>query len=427
MKILLKEIEIHAPGSALHKKKRNILIEDGVIAEIGDKNFRADHTISRNNLKVSIGWFDMRADFCDPGFEIKEDLRTGRSAAASGGFTEVLLLPNTHPIIQTKNDISYLLSANQRNLVQIHPMAAVTENNAGEELTEMIDLYSSGASAFSDGRNPVWHSDILLKALLYLQKFDGLLINRPEDTMLTRMGSMNEGIQSTVLGLRGMPRLGEEIMIERDLKILDYAGGKIHFSNISTSDSVRLIRKAKKENLKVTCDVAAHQLVLNDSMLKDFDSNFKVNPPLREEKDIKALRKGLEDGTIDVVVSSHTPQDEESKKTEFDIAEFGMIGLQTVFPLLMSIDKNLNWLENITTKPREILKLEIPTIEKGALANLTLFDPNLDWEYNEKENRSKSKNSPFLGKSLKGKALGVFNNHQCYLDPILSEEFNLHG
>ena len=427
MKILLKEVEVHQPGSPLHKKKHNLLIEDGRIAEIGDKNYRADHVIHHKNLKVSIGWFDMRSDFCDPGYEFKEDLSTGRKSAAAGGFTEVLLLPNTQPVIQTKNEVSYLVSGNRKHLVQIHPMGAVTEDAKGEELTEMIDLHHSGARAFSDGKQPVWHTDILLKALLYLQKFDGLLINRPEDTMLTRLGSMNEGLNSTILGLRGMPRLGEEIMIERDLKILDYAGGKIHFSNISTAEAVRLIRKAKKSNSNITCDVAAHQLVLDDSMLSDFDSNYKVNPPLREEKDIKALRKGLEDGTIDVVVSSHTPQDEESKKLEFDLAEFGILGLQTVFPILNGLDSKLSGLPTLTTRPREILGMDVPLIEKGAIANLTLFDTGHSWEFNEKESKSKSRNSPFLGSEMKGKALGVMNNGRCYLDPVLSEEFSFHG
>jgi len=320
MKILLKAVEIRDPCSPFHKKKTNLLINDGVIVEIGEKSYRADHIISKKNLKVSIGWFDMRSDFCDPGFEYKEDVFSGRKAAAAGGFTEVLLLPNTNPVIQTKNEVSYILSGNDNQLVSIYPIGAVTEDTKGEELTEMIDLNASGARAFSDGKNPVWHTDILLKSLLYLQKFDGLLINRPEDTMLTRLGSMNEGVNSTILGLRGMPKLGEELMIDRDIKILEYAGGRIHFSNISTEESVNLIRKAKKTGLRLSCDVAAHQLVLDDSALMEFDTNFKVNPPLREEKDLKALKKGLDDGTIDVIVSSHTPQDEENKKLEFDLA-----------------------------------------------------------------------------------------------------------
>jgi dihydroorotase len=424
MKILLKAIQIFDPRSPHHKKKKNVLIENGILAEIGDTNYRSDLVIQRKDLKVSPGWFDMRSDFCDPGYEHKEDLISGRNVAAAGGFTEVMILPNTHPVIQSKNEVSYVISGNQSHLVQIHPMGAVTDQTNGEELTEMIDLHTAGAKAFSDGKNPIWHTDILLKSLLYLQKFNGLLINRPEDTMLTRLGSMNEGLNSTILGLRGMPRLGEELMIERDIRILDYAGGKIHFSNISTEEAVKSIRRAKKKGMKITCDVAAHHLMLEDGALIDFDTNYKVNPPLREARDMKAIRKGLDDGTIDAIVSSHTPQDEESKKLEFDFAEFGMLGLQTVFPIMNSIDPKLLWLDKIISAPRNILGLPVPEIIKGAPANLTLFDPELKWTFDGRENKSKSMNSPFLGQKFKGKALGVFNNNKYALDPMLDELVN---
>ncbi|MCL4161252.1 UNVERIFIED_CONTAM: hypothetical protein GTU68_031419, partial [Idotea baltica] len=281
---------------------------------------------------VSMGWFDMRANFNDPGYEHKEELNSGLKAAAVGGFTSVALLPNTNPCIETKNDVGYLMSKNQSSVTQIYPLGAVTKGCKGEDFTEILDMHAAGAVAFTDGENPIWNTDILLKTLQYLQKFDGLLMNRPEDTYLTAFGTMNEGITSTLLGLKGMPGLAEEIMVNRDIELLKYAGGRIHFSNVSTAHALRQIAKAKKKGLNVTCDVAAHNLIFDDSVLSDYDTNYKVNPPLRNKRDLKALERGLNSMNIDVIVTAHSPQDEESKKLEFDHADFGMLGLQTFFP-----------------------------------------------------------------------------------------------
>lgn len=421
MDILLHSVEILDPSSPWHRKKTNVRISNGIIAEMGEVQ-DGEMKIDAKDLKLSVGWFDMRASFGDPGFEYKEDIENGSRAAAAGGFTEIALLPNTQPVIQSKNEISYLRSRNTANLTQIHPIAAVTINTRGEELTEMIDLYKAGAVAFSDGSKPLWHTDICLKTLQYLQKFDGLLINRPEDRMLTAFGSMNEGINSTVLGLKGMPALAEELMIARDIKLLKYTGGRIHFATISSARSVELIRKAKAQGLNVSCDIAAHQIAFDDSFLMDFDTNYKVNPPLRLKEDIEALISGLEDQTIDVIVSGHTPHEADSKKLEFDLAEFGMIGLQTVYPVLQNISNRIpfeNLIEKITSSPRKLLNLKVPEIKKGEKANLTLFDPQKNWVLDDKSNRSKSKNSPFYNQSLAGKAVGVFNQDKFILDDDL--------
>ncbi|MGF1638827.1 MAG: dihydroorotase family protein [Cyclobacteriaceae bacterium] len=412
MSILIKSALVIAPNSSYHLERLNLLIDqNGQIEYIGKKDQPADTIISSADLHVSIGWFDMRADFCDPGYEHKEDLISGANAAAAGGFTEVALLPNTKPCIQSKNDIRYLTRSNAYNLVKIHPYGAVTLGCKGDELTEMIDMFEAGAVAFTDGKNPVWNTDILVKTLQYLQKFDGLLLTKPEDKFLTAFGTMNEGYHSTLLGMKGIPKLAEEIMIMRDLKLLQYAGGKIHFSNISSAESVKLIRNAKKKGLQVSCDVSAAHLYFDDSALLEYDTNYKVDPPLREERDIRALERGLRDDIIDVIVSSHVPEDEESKKLEFDLAENGMLGLQTLYPIIASkneeeIDK-VKFLEKITNNPRKLLGLEIPEITKGALANLTLFDPSVSWIYDKKTNQSKSENSPLLGKKLQGKVIGV--------------------
>jgi dihydroorotase len=320
--------------------------------------------------------------------------------------------------VQTKNEISYLIKGNDSQLVQIHPLAAVTRNNKGEELTEMIDLHEAGAVAFTDGLKPIWHTDILLKSLQYLQKFNGLLIDHPEDIWLNLFGQMHEGVNSTRLGLKGMPRIAEDIAVTRNLELLGYAGGRLHFSRLSSGRSVDLIRAAKKK-LSVSCDVNVYQALLDDSVLFDFDTNFKVNPPLREKQDNDALIKGLKDGTIDVITSGHTPHEEESKNLEFDLSDFGMINLQTFASNLVTLSQAIEFeilIEKITSNPRKLLGLDVPKIDVEEKANLTLFDPNKTWTFDEKVNLSKARNSPWLNKEIKGKAVAVFNNGRTRID-----------
>jgi dihydroorotase len=418
MKILIKDALILHPGSPYHQKKKDILISNGKIARI-DQNLNEEGTLIKGKkLMVSIGWFDMRANFNDPGNEHKEDIISGGEAAAAGGFTGVAILPNTQPSIQSKNDISYVLAKSEKCLPDIFPYGSVTTDNKGEEITEMIDQFTAGAIAFTDGEHTLWNTDIMLKALLYVKKFNGLIINKPEDKWLNFLGNMHEGTVSTSLGLKGMPSIVEDIAIERDLRILDYTGGRLHISNISTASAVRLIRNAKKANMDVTCDIAAHQIAFDDGSLIDFDTNFKVNPPFREKQDIKALIKGLEEGTIDVIVSGHSPQDTESKKLEFDLAEFGILGLQTFYPILVEHLGADGWkifLDKITVNPRKRLGLEIPELKEGAPANLTVFDPTATWIYNSSTNKSKSNNSPLWNKKLQGRVIAVINQNKSYI------------
>jgi len=419
MKILIQSAKIICKGSPYHLKKKNVLIAGGRIAEIGDKNYQADKVINAEGMLLSIGWIDLGAFVGDPGLEHKEDLVSIGKAAAAGGFTELVLLPNTHPTIQTKNEVSYITQGNNNRLVQLHVMAAVTKNCKGEELTEMIDLHEAGAVAFSDGLKSVWHTDLFLKSLQYIQKFDGLLIDHPEDNWLNMFGQMNEGINSTSLGLKGMPRIAEEVATRKNLELLEYANGRLHFARVSTSKTIDMIRAAKKKGLKVTCDITGYQALLDDSLLSDFDTNYKLNPPLREKSDSEALIKGLKDGTVDILTSGHLPQDDESKLLEFDQADFGMINLQTFASQITSLSKSIDidiLIEKITSAPRRILQLEIPKIEVDEKANLTLFNPHATWTFSEKENLSKSKNSPWLGKELKGKAVAVFNNGKIKSD-----------
>ncbi len=419
MKILIQSAKIISKGSPHHLKKRNVLINSGRIAEIGDKNYQADKVIDAEGMVLSAGWMDLSAYCGDPGLEHKEDLVSISKAAAAGGFTEIVLLPNTQPTVQSKNEVSYITQNNASRLVQLHPMAAVTKSCKGEELTEMIDLHEAGAIAFSDGLKSIWHTDLFLKALQYLQKFNGVLIDHPEDKWLSLFGQMHEGITSTALGLKGIPRIAEEVAVRKNLELLEYAGGRLHIAHISTARSVEMIRTAKKKGLQVTCDITGYQALLDDSSLNDFDTNYKLSPPLREKSDNDALIKGLKEGVIDILTTGHLPQDDESKLLEFDQADVGMINLQTFASQIASLSKSVEMealIEKVTSAPRALLNMEVPKIEEEAKANLTLFDPNAEWTFTAKSNLSKSKNSPWLEKELKGRAVAVFNNNKHWLD-----------
>jgi dihydroorotase len=419
MNILIKSAEILCETSPFNGLIKNILIENGIIKSISDQLFEADEIIDAKGMTLTVGFMDMRASFRDPGFEFKEDITTGCLGATYGGFTEVAILPNTQPQIQNKDTIAYIKMRSMDNLVQVYPIANLSLDAKGEEMTEMLDLHHAGAIAFTDGNKPIWHTGLMVKALQYLQPINGLLINNAEEKELTKYGQMNEGKMSTYLGLKGIPKLAEELMIARDIELLRYAGGKIHFSRISSPKSLELIKAGRKSGLSITCDVAAHQLIFSDQDLTTFDTNLKVNPPFRTKETVAILWKALADGTIDAIVTDHNPQDEENKKLEFDQAAFGMLGLETAFSALNTVGKlELSKLiAKFTTSPREILQIEQAQIAEGAKANLTLFDKNVEWKYEEKMIKSKSKNTPFIGKTFKGRIKAVFNKGKfqvCY-------------
>jgi dihydroorotase len=418
MKVLLQAPQIFDPLSPFHLKEKNVLIQNGRITEIGDKNFSSDKIIKAEGMKLSAGWFDLGTTVFDPGTEHKEDIESLAATAMSGGFTGVAVLPNTTPAVQSKNEVAYLQKGNDKRLLQVHALASVTRNNKGEELTEMIDLHEAGAVGFTDGLKSIWHTDIFLKALQYLQKFDGVLIDHPEDIWLSVFGQMHEGINSTMLGLKGLPRIAEDIAVSRNLELLGYAGGRLHVARLSSGKAIDMIRAAKKK-LNVTCDITSYQALLDDSLLSGFDTSYKVNPPLREKADNDALIKGLKDGTIDVICSGHLPQDEECKNIEFDLAYFGIVSLQTVGANLTSLSRSVEWdilIDKVTRGPREILGLPVPALKADEQANLTLFNPEKVWRLDEKSNQSRSKNSPWFGKEVKGKAVAVFNNGRSWID-----------
>ena len=388
----------------------NIFIEKGVITYIGTEEKNADASFDGSGKYVSLGWMDMRSSFCDPGFEYKEDLNSGLNCAINGGFTAVCVLPNTDPVVDTKEVVSYINQKTKEVLPNVYPFGAVTQKLKGTALSEMHDMHSFGVKAFTDGHKTIWHTGILLKALQYVSPFNGLIINKPFDKYLMSEGLVHEGVNSTMVGMSGIPTITETMAIQHDLDILRYAGGRLHFTTISSESGVKLIRNAKKEGLNVTCDVAVHQLIYTDDVIASFDTNLKVNPPFRLESDKKALIEGVKDGTIDCIVSDHIPQDEECKKLEFDYAEFGMLNLETLYAQLSAVFTKEVLVNAIAVNPREILGLDLPEIKVGSVANLTVFDPDLKWEF--KKSKSKSKNSKLLGTELKGRAIALVNGEK---------------
>ena len=419
MRILIQSVKVIDPSSAHHNQAVDMLIEDGVIRTIaaaGSLKEKADKTFSQKNLHLSAGWFDLRANFREPGFEYKEDIASGCRAAIKGGFTGVMLMPSTEPPVHSKSEVEFILTRSAAGLVHVVPAGALSRNLAGKDMSEMYDMWVSGARAFTDDKSSVADSGLMLRALLYASNFGGLIMSFADDRSLSARGQMNEGVMNVNLGMKGIPALAEEVMILRDLFLAEYAGAPIHFSTVSTAGSVDLIRKAKAKGLKVTADVAVHNLALDETSLAGFDSNFKVMPPLRTQDDIIALKQGLKDGTIDCICSDHCPEDVENKKKEFELAHAGIIGLESAFGLMnkslrdqLPLDKII---ERITVNPRKVLGLECPSVKENTRADLTLFDPAAEWIFSEGDIASKSRNTPFIGAQLVGRAIAVFNKGQ---------------
>ncbi len=414
MKTIIKA-KIIDSKSPFNGKVKSILIENGVIRKIGDSipAGKGDKVIEGKGLCVSGGWFDMKVNFREPGHEYKEDLMSGCKAAVAGGFTGVLLMPSVSPPVQSKSDIEFITTKTKDQPVSVHVAGALSQDLEGKDLTEMYDMFLAGSKAYTDDKHAVNDAGLMMRALLYSKNFGGLIISFPEDKHVAGKGMVNESAETIKLGLKGIPGIAEELMISRDLKLADYCDARIHFSGISTKESVQLIREAKKKGMKITAEVFAHHLVLDDSSLKEFNTNLKVKPPLRGRKDIDALIKGVADGTIDTISSDHSPEDVETKHTEFDHAAYGMIGLETCFAAAnTALHKKVsleNIIECLVDKPRQILGLDIPEIKEGAAADLTVFSAEEDWTFTEGDIKSKSKNTPFVGAKFKGKAVAVVN------------------
>ncbi len=410
MKIFIKQAKVLVPESAWSGETCDVVVENGIIKEIGE-NLKAPKDaiiVEHKDLHLSLGWFDFRAHYCDPGMEYKEDLWNGLDSASRGGFTGVAILPSTDPVIDSKADIQYLLNKSAAHAVEVFPYGSITRGMKGEELAEMYDMQQAGAVAFTDDKQPLLRTDLVKLALQYADNINSLILTHPEDRHLGAGGLMNEGPVSTHNALKGMPNISEEMAIARNIQLCEYTEGRLHISTVSTKEGVELIRQAKGKGLSVTADVAAYHLFFNDEALSSYDSNLKVNPPIRSEEDRKALINGVLDGTIDIISSDHRPEDVENKTCEFSIAAFGMISQETFLGMLRDLPLE-KCISHFTSKPREILGLDIPMFEKDAMANLTLFAPSVKWTCQAVELQAKSKNTPLIGKEMQGKVLGTLN------------------
>jgi dihydroorotase len=419
MKVLIKQARIISPSSPFNGQTKDILITDGIITQINDAiSEKPDQLIAQPGLCVSIGWMDIFSNFGDPGYEYKETLESGAKAAAAGGFTDVMVLPNTNPVVHSKSQVEYIIQKSKSTAVNIHPIGAVTKNAEGKELAEMYDMQQSGAAAFGDGTNPIQSAGIMLKALQYVKSFGGTVIQIPEDKSIGANGLINEGIISTQLGLPGKPTIAEEILIARDIKLARYADSKLHFTGISSAKSLEYIKRAKDAGINISCSVTAYHLFFTDTDMQEYDTNLKVNPPLRIEADRQALLKAVADGTVDSIASHHFPQNWDSKTCEFEYAKEGMIGLESLFGVLGTLDVGglAHLITLLSINPRKLFGISLPEIKEGATACLTLFNADEAYIFEESMIKSKSKNSPFIGKTLKGKVIGIINKGKVELN-----------
>ncbi|MDT0649474.1 dihydroorotase [Autumnicola edwardsiae] len=411
MKLLIKSATIVDKESDFNTKKVDIFVQDGIIKKIGTSlKEKADKEIAKENLHVSRGWFDSSVSFGEPGFEERETIANGLDTAGKSGFTTVCVNPNTSPVIDNNSAVNSMISKAANHPVKLLPTGALTVKAEGLDLAEIYDMKQAGATSFGDYKSAVRNPNLLKIALQYAQNFDALVQSFPQENKIAGSGQVNEHHNSTALGLKGIPNLAEELQIARDLYILEYTGGKLHIPTISTEKSVKLIKDAKKKGLDVTCSVAIHNLIFTDELLKEFDTSSKVLPPLRTSKDIKALIKGIKDGTIDMVTSDHQPIDIEHKKVEFENASYGTIGLESAFGALMNIFSTEETIA-LLTSGKNRFKISDSEIKEGEKVNLSLFTTHDLYNFSEENIFSTSRNSIFLGHKIKGKAYGVITEN----------------
>jgi len=429
MKVVLKNVNLIHPEQKIDEKNVSILLTDGIISKTGklskDDLDEAKELDLENKIVVP-GFFDMHVHLREPGREDKETVETGCNSAANGGFTAVACMPNTEPAIDSAEVVNFIKEKASAHLVDVYPVGAATLKREGEVIAPMAELYEAGAIAFSDDGVAVKSASVLRRALEYSNMYNVPIIEHCEDESLTG-GAMNEGVNSTMLGLPPVPAVSEDIIVGRDILMAEYTGGKIHIAHISTATAVEMVRQAKKKNLPVTAEVTPHHFALTDDAVKGYDANAKMSPPLRTQEDVDAMIEGLKDGTIDVIASDHAPHAIEEKETEFQYAPNGIVGLETEIGLTLSelYHKKILTLEQVVEKlsinPRKICNISIPKFEVGESANFTILDLNLIWTVDIKEFKSKSRNSPFDKRLLTGKSVGVINNGKLfYNDEMIS-------
>ncbi|KYO64463.1 dihydroorotase [Thermovenabulum gondwanense] len=391
----------------------DLLIEGEKIAAIDVNLTISDADVEDLSGKIiTPGLIDMHVHFREPGFEKKEDIKTGMLAAAKGGFTAVACMPNTNPPLDNPYLIKYVIDrAKEYDLIRLYPIGCVTKGRLGQELSEIGKMCEQGAVAFSDDGNPISNGALMRRALQYAKGFDKVIIDHCEDLSLSEGGQINEGYMSFKLGLTGIPSSAEEIMVARDVILAKETNSKIHIAHVSTKGSVEIIRRAKESGINVTCEVTPHHLILTEDMVEEYNTFAKVNPPLRTLEDIEALLEGLRDGTIDCIASDHAPHTKEEKEMEFEYAPFGISGIETSLGIIIDrlVSKGIisyaQMVEKMSLNPAKILNINGGRLKKGDYADITIIDPDLEWVVNNKEFLSKGKNTPFNGYKLKGKAI----------------------
>jgi dihydroorotase len=415
MKLLIRNARIADPRSALNGKNQDILVTDGVIAKIAEAGQIKDDdaVLFASNCVVSPGWFDMRVNFREPGEEQKETINSGQDAAAAGGFTGVLLMPSVQPPVSSRGSVEYIRSLSREHVTDVFPAGTITDKREGKELAEIFDMQQGGAVMFTDDKRFLQNSGLMLRALQYAGNVNARLISYADDVSLSGASLANESGGTTALGFKGSPAIAEVIAVERDLSLVRYTGQPLHFAGISSREALEAIRIAKLEGLPVTAEVFIHHLLFDDSMLNEFDANYKVKPPLRSMTDVEVLREGVIDGTIDVVSSDHSPQDIESKDVEFDYAAFGMSSVETLYSSLrMAFGDALTeerLAEVLSLAPRRIAGVTTEPIETGARANMTVFQPEAKWIFTMQNSKSRGVNSPLFDRELPGVVTGVIN------------------
>ena len=425
MKTILKNVHIVDPTTSTNQKA-DIVIENNVITFIGSAPVEGDaNVVECNGAIASPGFIDMHVHLREPGREDKETVETGCNAAAAGGFTAVACMPNTTPCIDSEQVVTLIKQKAVRHAVDVFPIAAATVNREGEVLAPMAELHDAGAVGFSDDGVAIKTAQILRRTMEYAKMFDLPIIEHCEDPSLMD-GNMNEGFHSTLFGVSGLPSVSEDLIVMRDILMSEYTGAKLHIAHISTKGAVQLVRDAKKRGIRVTAEVAPHHFTFDDSMLAKYDTNYKMNPPLRTKEDVAAMLEGLRDGTIDVIASDHAPHSLEEKENEFEYAPNGILGLETMLGAICTelYHKGVLTLEQIIEKlavnPRKVLGMQVPKIEVGAEPNISLFFPDEEWVVDINKFKSKSRNSPYHGSTLKGKPFGIVNRGKIYVNGTYS-------
>ncbi|MFP2994880.1 dihydroorotase [Spongiivirga sp. MCCC 1A20706] len=413
MNLLIKSATIVDQNSKYNGKKVDILIEKGIISSIKSQiqNSHNYKEFNRDNLHVSLGWFDSSVSFGEPGYEERETLENGLKTAAFSGFTDIILNPNTNPVIDSATDINFINTSTANHAVNVHPLGSLTKSAKGIDLAEMYDMKKSGAVGFYDYKKSIENANLVKIAIQYSQTCNTLVCVFSEDEKIAGTGVANEAASSTHLGLKGIPALAEEIQVGRNIYLTEYTKGKLHLPTISTQEAVTQIKNAKKKGIDISCSVAIHNLFLDDSLLAEFDGNLRVSPPLRTKDNNKALIKAVKEGAIDMVTSDHNPIDIEDKKVAFEHAKNGTIGLESAFGALNMLF-GFNIAITLLTKGRERFGIETPSLEIGSTANLSLFNPDGAYIFNEDNIYSTSKNSAFIGHELKGTVYGIVSNNK---------------